>query len=785
MNYSPTMRVLTNNPDSLPYKNMKSSFQEFGEFDEDAGCFRLFAEPPAKWWNLHCTTINHNGTEMYADTAYCNDGVIRVRDADGTTVNLVGYDQKYSYVRDDETRTTFSPSGLPVAQAVEGRKIEFFREKTVMESSCEGLRVQQRVFVPQQKPIECTTITVTNETERNRKLSIFHYVMFQLSGVDREGVSIGKDNFAEVDADIRGVIATNRHKDCPTDRFKGFLITLDHFYNGNAYRDHFTRNDYSTSAPKILWGWDCDGRPGAGPDCAGIIQTKLTLQPGETKRVDFIIGQCSGKEEILELRESLSPAVLDAWCAEAARIEADRAEAFKIDVGHELYNGLFNIFLKKQLYNYLINKSGFRDNLQTDIALAMADPQAAEQNFTRALASQYKDGSVPHGFRPLNRLKYSDKPAWILQVLPALVKETGNFGLLEVNVPYFESQNTQGSILDHAMRALRFLSTDVGKHGLCKQHHADWNDGLEATEEAGERESVFVSMQLCLGARELSELCARVGESELATECNQVFVEFKRRINAIAWDGEWYIRTLCEDGYRIGSKESEYGQFYLNPQSWAVLSGVAEPQRARSIMERVDQHLESDIGYRICFPPYAQFDPRVGRMSQTKPGENENGGCYNHAAGFKGLADCLLGRSEQAWRTFVKVTPDNPENPISSSGAEPFCYVNSFSSVSQIYGQKGNPWRTGTSGWMAQLMVEHILGAKRGYDGLVIDPCLPACLPEAKVSRSFRGAHYDITLHNRPEGGKSPKAITLNGDQIEGTSLPLLTSGRHQVEVVM
>jgi cellobiose phosphorylase len=767
-------------------RSLQSSgdFSQYGHFDEARGCFVLTGEPPRKWWNLHCTAINLDGPEMYAEVAHINDGPTWIRDADGTTVTLVSYDQKYHYIRDDRTNEVFCPAGQPAPMAVTDRVVEFHREKTVMRCQCIGLRATQRVFVPQHLPVECTTIGIENLSGEEREISVFSYALFQLTGKDKEGRGIWKTNFSEVIPEIGGVFVTNRNTDVPTDRFKGYLIALEHFHGANGYRDHFTRADYSVSAPKILWGWDCDGRPGYGPDCAGIVQVKLRIPAGATARADFILGQAANVEEVKILRSEISPEALDAACERARAIEARRAAAFRIDVGHPLHNGLFNIFLKKQLHNYLINKSGFRDNLQTDMALAMADYPVAEANFLRALASQFPDGSVPHGFRPLNRLRYSDKPAWILQVLPALIRESGNFDLLQAQAPYLECDES-GSVWDHAFRALRHLAGDTGRHGLCRQHHADWNDGLEATPETGERESVFVTMQLCLGARDIAELARRIGDHAAADEAQGIYDDFKRRLNSTAWDGEWYVRTICEDGYRIGSKDAKYGKIYLNPQSWAVLSGVAEGERAGAIMRQVDSQLEDDIGYRICKPPYAEYDPRVGNMSNTMPGAAENGGCYNHAAGFKGVADCILGRAEQAWRAFTKVTPDSPENPVSNSGAEPFSYVNSYSSVPQVYGQSGYAWRTGTSGWLCRLMIEHILGARRGYDGLIIDPCLPACLPEAMVTRRFRGAVYHIHIRNRPGGGKGPRCIRLDGRPVPGETLPLAASGKFRVEVEM
>lgn len=737
---------------------MKTTFDKYGHFDEERGCFVLTAEPPRKWWNLHCTAINNDGTEMYAEVAHINDGPTWVRDKDGVTTTLVGYDQKYHYIRDDESGVVFCPAGAPAPHPVENKQVRFYREKTEFACEAEGFKVRQRVFVPRQLPLECTTIEIENTTDRPRKVSVFSYAMFQLTGTDAEGKGVWKENFAEVHAELQGVFCTNRSTSVPTDRFKGFLLTLSKgFFNANGYRDHFTRAEYSVGTPKILWGWDCDGRPGYGPDCAGIVQVKVEIPAGNTARVDFVLGQASSVDEVAGLKAKISPELLDAWCDEARAIEDKRANAYRVETGHPLHDGLFNIFLKKQHYTYLINKSGFRDNLQVDAALAMSDYPAAEANLLRALSSQYANGSVPHGFRPLNRLQYSDKPAWILFALPELLKEGGDFNLLEREVPYFESNET-GPVWDHALRAMRFLASDTGKHGLCDQHHADWNDGLEATAEAGPRESVMVSMQFCAGLREMAEIARRTGDKAVEQEATELYRVFKHRINEVAWDGDWYVRTLCGDGYRIGSKDCEFGQIYLNTQSWAVISGVAEKDRAHAVMQKVDEMLETDIGYRICYPPYGKYDARVGRMSNSMPGANENGGCYNHAAGFKGVADCLLGRAEEAWRTFTKVTPDSPENPVSNSGAEPFSYVNSYSSVPQVYGKSGYAWRTGTSGWMALLLVEYILGARRGYDGLEIKPCLPKALPEARLVRRFRGTDYHIHVR----GGKPPR-IVVNG----------------------
>jgi cellobiose phosphorylase/N,N'-diacetylchitobiose phosphorylase len=167
------------------------------------------------------------------------------------------------------------------------------------------------------------------------------------------------------------------------------------------------------------------------------------------------------------------------------------------------------------------------------------------------------------------------------------------------------------------------------------------------------------------------------------------------------------------------------------------------------------------------------------------PGHVENGGCYNHAAGFKAVADCLLGKADKAWETFLKVAPDSPWNPVSVSEAEPFSFNNFYSSVPQVYGRSGYPWRTGTAGWFTVLLVEWILGARRHYDGLLIDPCLTRTIPRAHLVRQFRGATYDIDLDNTAGRSRGAKSITVDGRLIKGNIIPPFKDGVHTVKVVI
>ena len=754
----------------------------YGAFDEAAGVYRLERSPPRKWNNVHYNQPGEH--EVYAEISNIGDGPIFIRDGQGNGCQLVSYDRKFLYVRDDDTGVVFCPGGEPAPEPVQDVNCTYAAATTTIQGTCRGLRATQRVFVPRREICEAWTLTLENLTRRTRRISIFAYAQFQLTGVNAEGKWVGADNASEVRRDIRGVFVRNRDRSVPNGRFNGYLATLSHYAGGSGYRDHFTRSEFSFGTPKILWGWNCDNQPGCGPDCAGVVQVKLTIPPGKKRRADFLIGQAANVAEIKRVLKRLTPAALDDAAQDQVQLERRRADAFTVDTGQPGVDSLINLFAKKQMVSYLINKSGFRDNLQNDMAVAMFDYPMARTNLLRALASQYADGNVPHSFRPMNRLQYADKPCWILQVVPALIKESGDFDLLDHVVPYFESRES-GTVWNHMLRTMRYLVKDTGEHGLSDQHFADWNDGLEPSEKTGARESVMVTQQVAFGLLEMEELANLRGEHAVAEEAGHWHTEFTRRLNTVAWDGAWYQRTLCGTGYRIGTKANREARIFINTQSWAILSRTAPPDRARMCMESLDRHLEKDCGFAVVDPPFTVFDERIGKYSATRPYYATNGGCYNHAAGFKAVADCMLGRAEEAWRTLIKVAPGSPWNPISRSWAEPFAFNNCYDRIPEIYGRAQYPWRTGTAAWFTMALVEWMLGARRSYHGLLIDPCLSRKVPRARLVRTFRGARFEIELDNRAGRSRGARSLTLDGKPISGNVLPDLRSGTHRVVVVI
>ncbi len=758
--------------------------EKYGQFIEDGRCFELTAEPPKKWFNVH---YNQPGDdEFYAEVSQLGDGAVRARDKAGNTVNLFAWDDTYLYIRDDETNTVFNPGGAPVVADMTDYSCRFYPEKTVITGTCDDLHAEQRVFVPRDETAMVWTLNLKNLSDRPRKISLFTYARFALNGCNSEGQGTPSEPFAYIMPELGGVYAENKaRKVPPTDRFKAFVITLNELRNANAHRMEFTRQDYSLSTPNIQRGWNCDGQGGRfGGDNAGILQISFELAPGATERADFILGQTDSPESVQALRERMTPETIDAACAEQERISREQSDAFTVSTGNKNYDALINHFAKKAMVSYIIDKSGFRDNVQIDSALALFDYEMAKTNFLQALSSQYPTGSVPHSFRPMNRLQYSDKPAWIFLTAPLLIKESGDFSMLDIELPYFECDE-KGTVWDHMIRAMRFLCNDTGANGLCDQHFADWNDGLEPSDKTGARESIMVTQQLCYGLLEMEELAKWRGDANIEKEAREQYDLFKKRLNEIAWDGEWYIRSTCEVGTPLGTSKDDQAQIFQNTQSWAVLSQTAEGDRVERCMKSVDKHIELDIGFLISAPPCTRYDERIGKYSAILPGHGTNGGAYCHAAGFKAVADCMIGRAEEAWRTFVKTAPDSPWNPISVSKIEPFSFTNCYEAVESQYGEGIYAWRTGTTGWFTMALIEWMFGVRRTYEGLIIDPCLSKELPKVSLTRKFRGATYEIEIDNTAGRCTGTTSITVDGEPLEGNLLPVFDGGTHTICAVI
>jgi cellobiose phosphorylase len=255
------------------------------------------------------------------------------------------------------------------------------------------------------------------------------------------------------------------------------------------------------------------------------------------------------------------------------------------------------------------------------------------------------------------------------------------------------------------------------------------------------------------------------------------------RINAVAWDGAWYTRMITADGRVIGSRRNRYGRIWIESNVWAVLCGAAPPDRARTALDSVREHLGTPYGFRICHPPFPDYDPTVGTLTIFAPGEKENGAIFCHTNPWLILAEAMLGRGERAFDTFRRISPYTKDAIQPIHCAEPYV-INQMIVMppSLEAGRARNPWLTGTASWFLYAMGHGILGVRPQFDGLQIDPCVPGWR-RFRIRRRFRGVRYEIEVDNPDGVERGVREVVADGKRVEGNVVPPPPAARRRVRV--
>ena len=756
---------------------LQSNPDPYGHFSADGSSYVCTTnETPKKWYNAHFSDVDHNAYYHIASNA--GNGMTFARSADGHKNMFSDGKTRTVYLRDAASGSTWSPAGYPVPSAIEDYTCTYTLHDTTIASRCAGIAVSQRSFVPIGAMFDVTSITLRNDSEVARTIDVFAFAPITVSGFSGGNL---RHQINEFVPELNGQYAQSVNPNKPTDFYNAFITSSEPVIASRGNHWDLFRGIWSSANPWLPEEFAPAHVPGHVDRLCFFIQNRVEIPAGESRTIHIAIGLAPNVTAAAKVKALMEDhAAVEAANQAVADEYAELCQGNRVNTGKPVFDAMMNHWLKKQMRSYLCYKNAYRDSLQIDMAYSIVDERRAIENAVDVIAHQYIDGHVPHSCRPLNPQHYSDKPTWLLMTFPLLVKTTGDFSILERQVPYLKLDGTPtpqtSTVWEHLVRTMRHLAMDTGANGLNIMHHADWNDGLTAL--TGKGESVLTSLLFCYGLREFAELAERFNEPRIAAEARGIYDSFKETINRVAWDGKWYLRGISEAGRAIGSESEEEGKIFLNPQTWAIISGVADDERKAIILAEVDQRLENPLGMQICDPLFTAYDSDVGFMSANPAGIAENG-VYLHASGFKLVADALCGRHDEAWRLLGKILPNHADNPLEQSRNLPFAVTNSWRGAESNYGLTGSPWRTGTSGWVYQAVQEYLFGIRRDYDGLVVAPCLPADLPEVQLTRTFRGAEYHITIFNKKPGGSV--RIVVDHQEISGNMLPLAAPGESQV----
>ncbi|MDO4284771.1 MAG: cellobiose phosphorylase [Eubacteriales bacterium] len=775
----------------MKLERKKQESERLYRFSEEGNsCVIGSPETPRHWYNYlwnddrYCAQVSQIG---HGRSYYLREN------ADMCMVNRD--DARYVYLRDETDGSCWNIGKGPLNEEVEEYSCTHSIGYSLLRSRRNQIEASWRIFVPKEGFHEVWTIKLRNTGRKQRQISVFPAVSFYLEGFRYPRYyEMYRCMETRFERELNGIYCDSSHPFAPHGRYHGFLASTEPVwaYDGDLAQFCGTSNtltlpDASACAlfqrpDVVVSGRDCTNSEAALFILGAALQHRITLQPGEEREFHLLFGISESCEEAAAtLQKYRMPGEPERIFREAQACCYGKLSALSIETPDEKINHIMNNWVKKQADFCIVGKKGVRDNLQIAVGLLNYRQEKAKEEILECLRHQFSDGHAVLTWYPYDDTRYSDQPFWIIWAVCELMKETGDFDLLGQSVAW--QDGGEASVLEHVKAAVRRLIEDKGENGLIRIRFADWNDALNVTDDP-EAESVMLSHQFCLALRELGRLMRQTGDDEYALFAEREYKTLRESINRNAWDGDWYVRALSARGV-IGSRSSRGSRIYLNAQTWAVLAGVAEADRLGKVLDAVDG-MEQDFGFPLNLPPYAAYDPHVGRMSGMLPGLFENGGVYCHATGFKILMDCAAGRATKAAQTLQKIMPDSDANPSARSGAEPYVFTNCYATHSGYYGKSYQSWTTGTSVWALMGVYEGIMGVKRDYEGLRILPCFPASWGEAGMTRRFRGADYHIVISNPDHVENGRAVIWADGVRCDSDVLPdYRDGGTHEIKVVL
>ncbi|MDO3412562.1 hypothetical protein QWJ34_22545 [Saccharibacillus sp. CPCC 101409] len=672
---------------------------------------------------------------------------------------------------------------------------------TRFEASRGGIRARTVYFVGPEENSLIWNLTLTNDTPAVKKLHVYAYAEFGMMEFMRElqwqcynkhQVSV---THAEGDVLLYRYGVENRPKpdETPLVYFAADVPLTG--YDGD--RDAFIGSYRSESNPRAIERGGCTGSTLLGGDPCGALQMTLTLAPGETRELNVFLGAAPDEAEALLAVERSRQAgfvkrsfaglnkdwddYLGAWNCKLPDPEAERM----LNIWNP-YQAQRNFLFSRNISFYATGTFrgvGFRDTAQDILAVIPHDIEAAKDKLRLLLGQQYGDGHVNHyffpheGWEPVTSV-HSDDHLWTALAVRDLIAESGDASFLQENVPYYDGG--ESSVYEHLRRAIGFTEDHLGANGFPLMLRSDWNDQLFRVCREGRGESIWTAMQFGAALLGMIELAEAAGRGEDGERYRRLYDEQQGRVNGAGWDGRWYRRAVMDDGRFLGTDEHDQAKIWLNAQTWATLSGMAEDGKGIAAMDSVRELLDTELGIKKLHPSITDFPDPADPLTNYNPGTGENGAVFCHANTWAIIAECMLGRGDLAYKYYRQLIPSvaMERAGIERYRAEPYVYAsNLFGPESDKFGLANVSWLTGTAAWMYVAATQHILGIQATRDGLSIDPCIPSEWEGFEVVRVFRGCRYEIEAVNPDRVCKGVRQITVNGETVQGCIVPVFPAG--------
>ncbi|MBV8814561.1 MAG: hypothetical protein JO271_08730 [Verrucomicrobia bacterium] len=718
------------------------------------------------------------------------------------------------YLRDDETGTIWSPTPSP-ARGNTPYLIRHGFGYTVFEHVEHGIESELTIYVAIDAAVKFAAFRLRNISGAPRRISVTGYWEWVFSDLrQRSALHVQ----TEVDNET-GALSARNFYNVEFSHWIAFLDTDESAKTFTGDRNEFIGRNGSLSQPAALRRQHLSGQVGAGLDACGAVQVTIDLPDHQERETCFRLGAATGPGEVRQLihrfrGNKASRRALEAaqqyWTGTLGKVHVETPDP-SVNLmanGWLLYQVLSCRLWGRTGFYQSGGAFGFRDQLQDVMALVHADPGLTREHILRAAAQQFREGDVEHWWHPPSgqgvRTHTSDDYLWLPYVTWQYILRTGDTAILDEQVAFIEGRplrpdeadyydlpkrsDESASIYEHCVRAIRH-GLKFGQHGLPLIGSCDWNDGMNLVGKEGRGESVWLGFFLYDVLQRFEKLARERSDNDFAELCRAQAGEVRSNIEKHAWDGNWYRRAYFDNGEPLGSHLNSECQIDSLPQSWSVISGAGEPERARKAMEAVNERLVKRAAklIQLLDPPFDRSELNPGYIKGYVPGVRENGGQYTHAAIWTVMASALQGNDELAWELFALLNPVNhgtSPDDIQTYKVEPYVIAADVYAVAPHTGRGGWTWYTGSAGWMYRTLVETLLGLQPQGGQLCLEPRLPKKWEKFRINYRYGETTYHIDISRVSGGTPGSRRIYLDGKEIPDATIPLVDDRQeHRIEV--
>ena len=750
--------------------------------------------------------------------------------------NDVPYDTngKYFYIKDGDT--VWNPGWQPTKTELDSYECRHGIGYSRFTSSKNNVQASVLTFVPMNDNCEISQVKLKNLSDTNKEISLFSYVEWCLWNADDDSRNFQR-NLSTGEVEVIG--STIYHKTEYRERRNHYAIyTVNTPVDGfDTIRESFIGTYNGADKPEAILAGKCTNSMASGWSPIAAHQLNVTLAPGEEKSFVFLLGYLENpQDQKFEAPNVVNKAPANAMIAKYnsdAAVEKAFAELneywnnllskYTVESSNDKVNRMVNIWNQYQcMVTFNMSRSasyyesgigrgmGFRDSCQDLLGFVHLIPDRARERIIDIASTQFQDGSAYHQYQPLTKKGnsdigsgFNDDPLWLIAGTSAYIRETGDLSILNEMVPFDNDMSVAAPLMNHLKRSFDYIVNHKGPHSLPLIGRADWNDCLNLncfSEHPGESfqtfgpsegpvaESVFIAGMFVKYGEEYAQLAELLGDKAEAERARAEVATMYDAILKDGWDGDWFVRAYDANSNKVGSKECEEGQIYIEPQGFCVLAGVGvEEGHAKKALDSVKERLDTDYGIMILQPAYTKYHLELGEISSYPPGYKENAGIFCHNNPWVSIAETVIGRGDRAFEIYQKTCPAYVEEFSEIHRTEPYVYSQMVAGRDAKYhGEAKNSWLTGTAAWTFVNISQYILGVYPTHNGLSINPCIPEGFGDFTLTRSYRDVVYHITVKNPKNVQKGVATMTVDGVAIEGCVIPYDASKKEvNVEVIM